>query len=485
MVVFLVKTPSSLVVRISDMINHVLRLDIRYGVVKATDVVNATGLTDRIVRDYLNYLVELGVLEYHGSGVYKVNHGRVNDVLNALEPEPFTQLKLTDFVDQSFLKDYKVSRQLTGKISKIMDKLNLNLLFDGKGLRRKLSRLEPGYSGEVVGERFIYPKSARRILVDNVMVPGTASAYKIHNYGFEDYVVLTNIYLSSYLYGAFYKGDVIDSSKSVERVVPDLANFSGREPFEVGDPFYEISTDFPDILGVARNIAARYLANILHYKMDIWFLENYGDDIEILFRMGDLVPHGFIIQSRKLVELRDRVHDLFYEMVRLAREKNVLLASITHKGHDNIFIKNVERLLGERLAETNDTNFLSMILEDGDTTTLIYRESEKGRPKVRNWYEFYIKFVTDVYRIDFLALHDPFEDYEKIRDVAYSTSILSPAKGLLTGPSCLVTASLKAKTKVSNMERTISAIIRGSLINQLTKIQEERDEERFRRAFDG
>jgi hypothetical protein len=474
-----------LVVRISDVINHVLRLEVLYGVVKASDVVKVTGLTDRIVRDYLNYLVELGILEYHGSGVYRVDQSRVSEVLSMLEPEPFTQLKLTDFVDQRFLQEYKISRQLTGKVSKIMDKLNFTLLFDGHKLRRKLSKLEPGYSGEVIGEKFIYPKSAKRILVDNVMVPGTASAYSIHNYGFEEYVVLTNIYLAASVYGAYYKGDVVDDSKSIKRIVPDLANFTGREPFEVGDPFYEISTDFPDILGVARNIAARYLSNLLHLKMDLWFLENYGDDIEILFKMGDLVPHGFIVSTRKLIELKDKVHDLFFKVTGLARKKGVLLASVTYHGHDNIFLKNVERVLGQKLAETNDSNFLSLVLSDGDTTTLIYRESEKGRPKVTNWYEFYIKYVKDVYRIDFIALNDPFEDYEKIRDIAYSTSILPPTRGLFTGPSCLATALIHAKTNVSMLERTISAVIKGSLIDQITKIQEKRDEERFRRAFNG
>ena len=479
----MVKTPSSLAVRLSDFLNQVLRLDFTYGYVRASDVVDISGLSERLIRDYLNYLVDLGVLEYNGSGVYHVNRERVSEVLSFLDPEPFTQLKLTHFIDQKVLDEWRSTRELTGKISRVLEKLNFGLLFSNGELKREIRGLEPGYSGNVVGDRFIFERAAKRILLNDVMVPGSSSAYHLHNYGFGDFVVMTNIYIASCVFGAYYVGDQINGSKSVERVVPDFQNFSGREPFEVDDPFYEISTDLPDLLGFARNIAARYLMDILHLKLDIWFVEQFGDKIDVLFRAGDFIPHGFVVKAKKLVELRDEVSKLFYRLLKVAREKNVLLAGITYRVHDNIFLKNVEKVLGRKLAETTDDNFLSFILDDGDTTSLIYRESEKGRIKVRNWYEFYIKYRSEIYRIDYIAFNDPFEDYEKIRDLAYSSSILPPKKGLYPGPSSISIAQSKAKYRVLNLERTISAILGGEINRHLLQLQEKRDEERMGDAY--
>ncbi|MGQ4891687.1 MAG: hypothetical protein ACP6IP_04265 [Candidatus Njordarchaeia archaeon] len=479
----MVKTPQSLLVRLSDILNHVLRLSALYGYVKTSDVIDATGLTDRIVRDYLNYLVDLGVLEYAGSGVYHVNKSRVAEVLAFLEPEPYTQLKITHFIDQKLLNEWRSTRELTGKISRVLEKLNFGLLFADGELKEEIRRLVPGFSGNVVGDRFILENAANRILLDDVMVPGSSAAYHLHNYGYGDFVILTNIYISSAIYGAYYSGDQIDGSKSVERVIPDFKDFWGREPFEVGDPFYEISTDLPDLLGFARNIAARYLMDIMHLKLDIWFIEKYGDRFDVLFRAGDFIPHGFVVEARKLIQLREEVNNLFYKLVKVARKKNVLLAGITYRIHDNIFLKNVERALGKKLAETTDDNFLSFILDDGDTTTLIYRESEKGRIKVRNWYEFYIKYRSEVYRIDFIAFNDPFEDYEKIRDLAYSASILPPRPGLYPGPSSISISQAKARMKVLNLERTISAVLGNAITTHIEDLQKRRNEEREKDAF--
>jgi len=222
---------------------------------------------------------------------------------------------------------------------------------------------------------------------------------------------------------------------------------------------------------------------ILHYKIDLWFLENYADKFDVLFRAGSLVPHGFVVESKKLIELKNKMLDLFYKLIRVARENDVLIVGVTHRIHDNIFAKTVERALGKKFSTTTDDNFLQLVMEDGDVTGLIFREREKGRPKVSNWYEFYMKNSNDIIRFDFIAFHDPFEDYEKIRDLAFSSWIPAPTKGLYPGPSPISTSQVMAKTKTFELDKTISALFSGALKSYLTELEERINEERFKDAF--
>ena len=249
----MVKVVSTYVSRLSDVINACLFIEARKGLVSVDDLASHLGLSDRMLRDYLSTLASLGVLEYLGGGNYRVVRERINLVMEAIGLEPFRQLRLTDFIDPNFIKVLKSSKQIEESIMRVLERLNLDILFKDGRLRREILDFDVGGAfGNVLGERFIYPKAARRFPLDNIYILGTAAAHKISDFGLGDFAVVSNIYLGASGYLAFFRNDVLNVRKSISRVIPDLVSYKGREPFVEEDPFYEITTTFPELLGFAR-----------------------------------------------------------------------------------------------------------------------------------------------------------------------------------------------------------------------------------------
>jgi len=463
-----------------------LEIETRYGYIDAKTLAEQAGLTDRAVRDYLNDLLNLGVLSYIGGGRYRVNKEVVEGVLRTYHIEPSIQLKIDDFITPSFVQNILRTRELENKVRRVLRKLNLELVFSGS-LRDKIRglRIGSGEYGPLIGDRIILDGVSRDIVLDDVWVPGSFSAKHISHYGLGYYAMLSIVYLSAGAYIGYFEKNFLNDHRSIKRVVPELISFSERQPFIPGDPFYEISTDFPELLDAGRRLAARLLKEILHYHLDIRMLEEYGDLFDVYLRSGTLVPHGFFVQAKKLVQLKDECHQLFYKLIDLGKKKGVIVAGITPFSVDNILLKTVEEILDTKIADTTDLNFLMSVMEDKDTTCLIKRGREKGKPPIDNYYEFYMKWREYVVRIDFVSHEDPWSEYEKLRDLVYSTFVYPPRIGVYPAPGIINSAQELAYRNLTQLMRTIEGNIRTSLYEYMESILEKRDEERKRRVERG
>ncbi len=479
------KVPATYRARITFLINICMEIEAKEGYIDVHKLAEETGLTERAIRDYINDLLTLGILNYAGTGKYTVNKEWVNEVLKEVALGPYIQLKLDDFINPGYIQTVLGAKTLENKVKRIFKKLNLELAFSGE-IREKVRKTKiDGRYGPLIGEKLIYEKSARNIALDDIYVPGSASCRNINNYGAHYFAVLSVVYLSAGCYIGYYEKNILNQYRSDSRVVPELISFRGKEPFLPGEPFYELSTDFPELLHVGRSIAARYLEEILHYQLDIKTIEEHGDKFDIYFRMGTLVPHGFVVKAKKLVLIRDKCHELFYKLVGEAKKRKILVVGVTAFPTDNIFLKHAERLLKFKVAETNDMNFLLNILDDGDTTCLIEREREKGRPPVEDWYEFYLKYRNYIVRFDFISQKDPWEEYEKIRDLAYSSAIVPPAPGIPPGPGIVSTAQALAYSNLGQLRRSIEGVLKAVFQDYVQQLQEERDEKRWERIKNG
>ena len=479
------KTYSTYYVRLNDLINQCFQIQTEYGYVDASLLSEKSGLSDRLIRDYLKDLLNLGVLEYVSGGKYRLNKEAMTRILKIYEMEPYKQLTLEDFLRPNLLRLSEAPTAIRDKLSRVIRKLNLNILFD-KEIKRtiKNSRIN-GSVKYILGGRFILPRPATRIPLNDMYIPGSASAYLIKNYGLENYAVLSTVYLSAAAYVGYYWRDILDNKKSTLRVVPDIINYSGREPYVPGDPFYELTTEFPEVIDFGRKLAARVLSQIMHYRLDISIIKDFGDKFEIYIRSGSLYPHGFVFQARKLNELQEESTELFWKMVKIARKKNVLLVGLTYRMHDNIFTRAIKDFFSLDIAEVSDDNLLSLILDDGETTALIERGREKGRPEVPNWYEFYMKIRQEILKLEFIARDNPWDDMELIRDLIYSAYSTRPAKNLYPGPGSLIVAQIEAARNTEEIERITSGIVRTAFIDYYNKLRKEREEKLKRDALEG
>ncbi|MHA1609200.1 MAG: hypothetical protein ACTSUJ_04255 [Candidatus Njordarchaeales archaeon] len=464
------KPPSTYAARLSEIINVCLDIFSRYGFVSAPIIAEKTGLSDRMVRNYLNDLVDLGVLFYVGEGRYSINFEKLEIVSRIIGLEPRTQLSLDDFVDPNFFKLLESSRVLRERMKKLLDRLGWSTLFVEEVRERIYNEHLPGGIRDLIGDRFIYRHGARRIFLDDIYIGGSSNEYEIENFGISDFSVLTITYLSSASYIAFYKNDVLVREKCLERAVPDISQFYGKEPFVPEEPFYEMTTDFPELLGLGRKIASRLLSQIAHYKLDIAILEKYGDDIAVYFREGSLFPHGYIVRAKKLVELQRKAYDYFQKLLNVSRKKGVLIAGISFRSYDNIFARTLSDYLGVNLATSSDDHVLNALMDDGDVTALIARGPEKGKPTIQNWYEFYIKCHSQVLKVEFISIGDPWGDYEKLRDFVYSSAIHSPRSKWEAGPGPLLTANVLAARNISELQRTIRGVLRAAFVDYFHKL---------------
>jgi len=464
------KPASTYAARLSEIINLCIEVYKRDGFITSESIASVSGLSERMVRQYLKDLVDLEILVYVGDGRYYLNMDRCTVVSRALGLEPRTQLRLDDFVDPKFLKVLDSSDSLRRRMSRLLERLGWSRLFDRsfrEGVFR--ARLDGGV-GNIIGDRFIYPRGARRVVLDDVALGSSASDYEIENYGVSEFAVLTITYLSAASFIGFYKNDVLVREKCVERVIPDLSHFYGREPFIPEEPFYEMTTDFPELLSLGRKIASRLLSQISHYRLDIAMIEKYGDRFPIYFRAGSLFPHGYIVRAKKLIELQRSAYQYFNELINLAREKNVLLVGVSHRSHDNVFAKALSDYFNVNIATASDDQVLSVLMDDGDVTAIIARGPEKGRPTVQNWYEFYIKFSNEVFKVEFISWGNLEEEYGKIRDLLYSSASVAPKLGVPPGPGPMINAAILATRNVNELKRTIKGVLMAAFTDYINRL---------------
>ena len=120
----------------------------------------------------------------------------------------------------------------------------------------------------------------------------------------------------------------------------------------------------------------------------------------------------------------------------------------------------LRKSFGVNVNYINDTNALIFLLDEGDTTALINRFAEKGREKINEWYEFYMKVEGYVVKVEFISLGEPMKEYIKIRDYLYSSFIPSPRGDLLFGPSPMVMSVIRARDRLKVLRSIVTSSIR-------------------------
>ncbi|MEM3664361.1 MAG: hypothetical protein QXW47_10495 [Candidatus Jordarchaeales archaeon] len=477
------RTGSTYRARLVMVFHACLELQSVDGEVRVGRLAERVDLTERAVKDYLDDLSSLGVLSYRGAGRYVVNEGFVKSLGEDLLFEPSSSV----VIDEGLLHAGLVGVEpVSRKVQRVLRKLEFPLV-SGEEVRERLVAARVGdyvFPVRLLGDGLVLPRFAGDVLLDGVWVAGSAPAHSVHNFVLGDFSVLTVVCLSVGGFVGLFEGGVLDHERSVRRRIPDLHSFRGVEPFEEGDPFFEFSTDFPELLQAGRSIAARYLREIQHYRMGIRLVEEFGDKFDFYFRLGSLVPHGFLVASKVLVKLRDKCNRLFYDLVRVASEKGVTLVGVSPVSMDNVFFRACSQVLGKIPGKTNDLNFLSIVLRDGDSTCLIERGEEKGKPPVRDVYEFYLSRKGIVTKYEFVS-RDPLSDHKRVADVAYTLTTAPLREREEAGPSVVSVARQEAAFNLSSLERSVELSLRAGFLGMLEKIQRRRDEERAKEAFGG
>ncbi|MEM3594281.1 MAG: hypothetical protein QXS27_06110 [Candidatus Jordarchaeaceae archaeon] len=476
------RTGSTYRARLTLILNACLEIFAEQGVVDVASLADRVDLTERAVKDYLDDLSNLDILTYEGAGKYRVNTDRIDDVTDELLFEPKSTVLVDDFVGQDVAAQAELV-SVSDKVRRLLEKLDFPKIL-GSEVREKLCGVkvvDTEFGDCLIGETLVLPKFAGELFLDNVFVCGSASAHRLEHWALLDFSVLSVVALSSGAYLGFFDRNILDQGKSLSRYVPDLHSFGGLEPFVEGEPFFEMSTDFPELLEAGRSIAARYLREIQHYRLAIEMLEEYGDKFQVYFRLGSLAPHGFMVYSRELVRLRDRCHELYYKFLETAGNCGVVPVGVVPISMDNFFFKVVRKVLGKELGSTNDLNFLSMVLEDGDSTCLIRRGHEKGKPPTKDSYEFYVMKKPFVTKYEFVS-KNPIEDQKRVADLAYSLSSIPLKARFEGGPSVVSSAKNVATVNLEQLMRAVKGSIKTGVMGLWDELQRTRDLKRLKNA---
>ncbi len=443
------RTGSTYRARLVFLINTCMNLFMEEGEVNVKNLADRADLSERLVRDYIDDLTALDVLTYKGHGKYEVNLEYVESIKKAQEVEPY-QFQLTEFLSPIRVKPVE------DKVREVLKKANFAYEY-GEELYSLLSTSAPPFDS-FIGEKIILHKKAKNILLDEMYLPGSSATREKKDRSFYDFAFFTVTCICSVSYIGYFENNMLIHNKSDTIEYPRTETFTGKDPFKADEPFYELVTDFPELLSAGRSIAARFLEKIQHYKADLETVERWGDKLDILFHDGSLFPHGFFVQSRKLEELWQTAHKLFSQIKHESEKKNILWVGVVRKPQDNIYTKSIQKTLVPDLQDSSDFYLFYNLLRDRDITCLVKRGKEKGKPDVENMYEFYLKRAPEVVRLEFFSLGDPLIEQETIANIVH-TLFIPEKRGSIYGPSSMVTAQDLSQ----NLIRTISNIVTTSL----------------------
>ena len=402
------KAPSTYSSRLALAMVTVLEISAGKGLVEVSEVAKALDVTERMAREYLSDLEELGLLEYVGLGVYSVKRSRVRDILMKFEAEGGIQLRIQDFMVETPYFHRKAARLLS-KIKPLISR--------GREIRELL--LKSGQLNNLCGDRALYTKedyiSDLRSL-ENATALGEASTSEISNYVVGYAIPLTVSYIASAIAELEFgrSGELLGIRFAVR---PKLREFKEEEPFEEGEPLYELSVEYPELLLLGRKIATRLLRDIERYKN---LLGKVGKEPSFAVTLGSLRPHGFTVSSRCRIldALLKKSQELFEKVIDTCSRKGLTLVSLVNDPRDNRFVKTVSEILNLNRLGLSDIAFLSAIMLDGDATAPMKLEEERGR-RVKNWYEFYFRRGLRVFKIEYVTTRDPIEVQKEIIGLLY------------------------------------------------------------------
>ncbi len=359
------------------------------------------GVTDRMARNYLVDLMELGALEYAGGGRYVLS-SRARCLLEASEAlgEEFS----VEAVAAQSLDKPAVLESVLEKVYRI--KAKVEELGDREGLRRRFLGLRPpeGFCGDrmVLSARDLEPERVARVV-------GEACNGQLKNYVFLNAIPLTVAFVGSV--AALVELDEVGQVSGLRFFrKPDIKEFRGAQPFDEG--LYELTVEYPELLVAGRRIAARLLAARMKLLNLLEVVE--GEYADLVVARGSMLPHGFIVSgSAELKRLSDEVRELHDRLLREAGRRGVSLASVVLAPRDYRLYEAVRRVLGFAVRRVSDAAFLSLVLEPWEYTAPMRVAKERGK-EVEGWYEFYWKVGRRVIKVEYVTKGDPLAVQEEL-----------------------------------------------------------------------
>ena len=466
------RTGSTYRARLVFLINTCTNLFLEEGEVNVKSLAERADLSERLIRDYIDDLTVLGVLSYKGHGKYDVDLEHVEATINAQDIEPY-QLQLSEFFSPAYVSILK-TKPVADKVRKVLEKANFAYEY-AEDFYPKLSNSAPPLDN-LIGEKIILKKRAKNVMLDDIYLPGSSAIREKKDSSFYDFAFFTITYICAVSYIGYFEKNMLIHNKSEVIEYPRTETFTGKDPFTADEPFYELVTDFPELLSAGRSIAARFLEKIQHYKADLETLDQWGDNLEFLIHDGSLFPHGIFVQSRKLVEVWNSMHKLFSRMKQESEKRNIFWIGVVRKPQDNIFTKSLQTTLLPDLRDSGDFYLFYNLLRDRDLTCLVKRRKEKGRPDIENLYEFYLKRDPHVIRVEFLSLDDPLAEQEKIANYVY-TLFVPEKRGSIHGPSSMVVAQDLSRKLVTSISKIVDSSFRvgyQEYISQLRNLSQKK-----------
>ncbi len=434
--------------RLSVVFDACQRLEQEHGYVNPEMLQEALGLSERMVREYLKDLSNLGVLTYVGGSKYQLNGALVTRIVN--------ELATTDEEDTWFARPTldlekvllhpthrQVLQQVNPTLRKVKDifkKMELLYIFPDQ-LRHELTKLNlkdlyrdkkfPLLDGKIEaihGERFIenvktmgvpllcLPEE-RQDLVDKFVFVGTAATDHKEHVKFHHFSVITVSMLSaSGVVQQFEKGRLKDG-QYIQLDYPrlEIMDESVDEGLQsTTEPFYELLSDFPELIFLGRNLAVRYLRTILHFELSLALLKRLQEESLDLSRVvwmhrGGLLPHGFVTGGRTLERLKQRSWQLFQSFQKKCLDHGIVVMGISRIPRDDMFYRlanlslQLKGIIPRSLERMSDAIFLDQIMKNGDVTCLITRGKERSKPVIPELKEWYWKDHGGVIRIEHLT----------------------------------------------------------------------------------
>ncbi len=442
------RRPSTYRARLSGVFDACQRLEEEHGYVNPEMLQGELGLSERMVRQYLKDLTNIGVLTYVGGSRYQINGVLMAQIVNdlATTDEETTWFAHPPLNLESVL-DHPTHRQVLRqvnptlrKVRSIFKKMELLYIFPDQ-LRSELVNLDlkslykekkfPLFDGRIEalhGSCFVESVSAPGVpllcasedrwnLVDRFIFVGTSATDLQKHVRFYHFSVLTvSILSASGLVHQFRDGRLIDD-RYMHLDYPRLEILGDDDDaglHSTSDPFYELLSDFPELIYLGRNLAVRYLRTILHLELSLALLRRLQEkeiDLSkvVWMHRGSLVPHGFVTGGRTLQRLQQRAWQLFNTFKKACLKHGIILIGLSRIPRDDIFYRlanlslQLKGVINDPLDRMSDAIFLDQIMKNGDVTCLITRGKERSKPKIPELKEWYWKDHGAIIRVEQLS----------------------------------------------------------------------------------
>jgi DNA-binding Lrp family transcriptional regulator len=387
---------------------------------KTADIATKLGLSPRMVSRYLSDLEKLKLISRLPDGDIILNMDYVHYFQDSLGYKP-KQLTLDDFMividaaESVFkLRDQAVEilRKLKTPLKQVPNLRDGLLVTSPKALTSNRN---------LIGDKLLYRNYVSDSLITSNIL-GIAGASRRTLFRIDTFICT---YIACSTAAAWHvtvdKGRRLQESNSLYR--PDLREIGNSDV-----PFHELFTEFSGLRKVGYGLVQNYLAQTNLYRLGMEALKKNGDKIEIFFRLGSLLPHGFLSpysdNDRAFRKLKFEFQEVFSSFQELAKQLGIIVCGVAIDPRDDWFstrvCRNMEKTYNE--LQLRDNILLSMVMHERDATCLINRQ-EQGKIG-KDFYEFYLKNQNVVTKYEFLRLdgRDPMDLQARIADVAYNTS---------------------------------------------------------------